>query len=101
MFKSTLANIVLSLLSKIPWDLVIQIIRVQFDRKVQPALLREIDRLVDVADEMDLPGEDKFRWVFDALRASDSPVRATALKTATYLLHTAIQISVTRLRSIT
>lgn len=100
MFQSAIVNIIVNLLAQIPWDRVIAIIREQFDRKVQPAILREIDRLVDFVDDMDLSGEDKFRWVFDALRASDSPVRAAATNTATYLLDTAIQIAVSKLRSV-
>jgi hypothetical protein len=104
MFKATitarLVGIALSLLAQIPWDKIVEIIRTQFERKVQPAILREIDRLVDLADDMDLPGEEKFSWVFESLRSPTSPVKTQALSTATYLLDTAIQVAVTRIRSI-
>lgn len=99
MFQAAIINLISTLLAQVPWDRVIAIIREQFDRKVQPAILREIDRLVDFVDDMDLSGEDKFTWVFDALRASDSPVRAAATNTATYLLDTAIQVAVSKLRA--
>jgi hypothetical protein len=94
-----LKTLILTLLARVPWATVIEVIREQFERKVQPAILREIDRLVDYVDDMDLSGEDKFRWVFDALRASDSPVKAAATNTATYLLDTAIQVSLAKLRA--
>ena len=100
MFKSTMVSIALNILYQAPWDKVIAIIWTLFMRKVQPAILREIDRLVDQVDAMDLPGEEKFAWVFDALRASDSPVKTAATSTATYLLDTAIQVAVAKLRSI-
>jgi hypothetical protein len=99
MFKTTIINIALSLLSRIPWDEVISIIQQQFQRKVNPALLAKIDELVEYVDRMDLPGEEKFRWVFDSVRAEDSPVKAAALGTSKYLLETAIQVSVTALRA--
>ena len=100
MFKSTLASLALNILAQIPWDKVIAIIWTLFERKVQPAILREIDRMVDQIDKMDMPGEEKFARVFAALRAPNSPVRVAATDTATYLLDTAIQVAVAKLRSI-
>ena len=100
MFKTAIVNLVISLLSQIPWAEVVQVIREQFERKIRPAVLREIDLLVDLVDDMDLPGEEKFQWVFDMLLSDDSQVKQQALATSKYLLDTAIQVSVTKLRAI-
>ena len=100
MFKTAIVNLVISLLSQIPWAEVVQVIRDQFERKVQPVVLREIDRLVDQVDEMDLKGKQKFQWVSEALRSEDSLVKQYVRETATHLLDTAIQIAVTKLRAV-
>jgi hypothetical protein len=98
--KNMLIQAAVSFLLQLPWDRIVEIVKQLITVKVNPILIAQIERLVRAVDAMDLPGEEKFKWVLDALVSSDSPVRKMVEETPDDLVDMAIQTAVVRLRAL-
>lgn len=98
-FTNMMLSAAIALLNRIDFDAVLEAVYTVAARRIDGAVLATIDRLVGMVDAMDLPGEEKFAWVMDALTAPNSPLRALVGGTPTRLLRWAIETAVLRLKA--
>jgi len=99
--KDMLINAALTILLRIRWDQVLEIVWRLFERKVPAPVMAEIQSLVGTAEQLWDDGEKKGTWVRDMLQ---SPMYKAELQQAirevpSHLINNAIEQAVTRLRS--
>lgn len=92
-----LLNAALALLARLDWTAILAAVYAAAARRIDPLVLARIERLVQAVDDMDLPGEGKFRAVWDDLTGPASVVSASG--TPAHLLRWAIETAVARRRA--
>lgn len=98
--KSVLRSALLALLSRLPWDELLDVVRGIAERRIQSAVLDRIDVLVRQAEaDPESRGTEKFAWVLSQLTDPTSPVRGAVLALPARLVQWAIQTAVVRIKA--
>lgn len=97
--QNFLLTAAIALLSRLDVDAFVAAVYSYVARRMPRALTERIEVLVRRVDDLDLPGEEKFRTVMAALLAKDSPVRELALAQARNLVLEAIQSAYDRMKA--
>jgi hypothetical protein len=97
--QKILINAALSLLARLDFAAILEAVYASAARRISPSVLARIERLVRAVDEMERPGEEKFRHVWADLTDPGSALDAHASAVPGHLLRWAIETAVARLRA--
>lgn len=95
--QQILINAAMALLARLDWAAILAAVYAVAARRINPLVLARIERLVWAVDDMDLPGDEKFLYVWTDLTDPGSALYEQASAVPVHLLRWAIETAVARI----